>query len=117
VLVALVAPSPATAVIAILMVAADIALRFAELWIVLGASPERLMDRGALVLRGMTFAFDARAGRSLEERHGRIRVSILASPIRRAHLLRVRTTRGINKVALFRTNFGKFLVAIPRERR
>jgi hypothetical protein len=65
----------------------------------------------------MGFSHDESGERSLEERGGRIRLRVGVSPTARTHVLRLRTARGINKVALFRANLRKFLVAIPRERR
>lgn len=110
-------PFPADVLMFILVVALATAIRQAELWLVVGASPELILTRGGLVLRGMGFRFDQPDARTLQEREGRIRVWVAASPSRRTHVLRLRTTRGINKVALFRANLRKFLVAIPRERR
>lgn len=109
-------PFPTWIVFLVLALAAAASLRWAELWLVVGASTDLVLRRGSLVLRGMGFAFDE-GGPSLEERGGRIRVSVATSLSTRTHLLRLRTARGINKVALFKVNFRKFLVAIPRERR
>jgi hypothetical protein len=69
------------------------------------------------VLRGMGFRLEEATPSTLQERDGRVRISFGASPSQRTHVLRLQTARGINKVALFRANFRKFLVAIPRERR
>lgn len=114
---ALAVPSLPTAVAAALGIGAAVALRRTGLWIVIGASTERIFDRAALVLRGMAFVFDRWDGRSIEEQRGRIRIAIFASPTSLMHVLHVRPARGINKVALFRANLRKFLVAVPRQRR
>jgi hypothetical protein len=108
---------PADVVIFVLGVGAATALWRAELWLVVGATPERIFERAGLVLRGMGFRFDETKARTLEEREGRIRVWVAASLASRTHVLRLRSARAINKVALFRVNLRKFLVAIPRERR
>jgi hypothetical protein len=111
-------PYPADAVVLAIVLAADVALLWAGIWLVVGASPERILSRAGLVLRGMGFSHSATADAGeLEEEGGRIHLRLAASPTPRTHLLRVRTARGINKVALFRTNIRKFLLAIPRERR
>jgi hypothetical protein len=112
------APYPADAVVLVAVLAADLVLLWAGLWLVVGASPGRILDRAGLVLRGMGFSHFATADAwDIGEDGGRIRLRVASSPTPHTHLLRVRTARGINKVALFRTNFRKFLLAIPRERR
>jgi hypothetical protein len=110
-------PFPADAIVLALVLAADLALVRAGTWLVVGASPARILERAGLVLRGMGFSFEQTGERDLEERGGRIGLRVAGSPAARTHLLRLRAARGINKVALFRANFRKFLVAIPRERR
>jgi hypothetical protein len=110
-------PFPADAVVLAAILAADLALLRAGVWLVAGASPGRILERAGLVLRGMGFSFEQTGERDLEERGDRIRLRVTVSPTARTHLLRLRTARGINKVALFRANFRKFLVAIPRQRR
>jgi hypothetical protein len=110
-------PFPADAMVLAAVLAADLALLRAGAWLVVGASPARILERAGLVLRGMGFAFQQTGERDLDERGGRIRLRVAASPGPGTHVLRLRTTRGINKVALFRANFRKFLVAIPRQRR
>ena len=113
----LLSPFPADAVVLVAILAADLALVRAGAWLVVGASPSRILERAGLVLRGMGFAYQQTGERVLEEQGGRIRLRIAGSPTARTHLLRLRSARGINKVALFRANFRKFLLAIPRERR
>lgn len=110
-------PFPADLVLLVGVLAADALLWWTEVWLVVGASPERILERAGLVLRGMGFSHEADQGRGLEEAGGHIRVRVAASPTARSHVLRLRTARGIRKVALFKTNFRKFLLAIPRERR
>lgn len=110
-------PFPADAVVLVAVLAADRALLRSGVWLVVGASPGRILERAGLVLRGMGFSFEQTAEHDLEERDGRIHLRVAGSPAARTHLLRLRTARGINKVALFRVNFRKFLLAIPRERR
>jgi hypothetical protein len=110
-------PFPADAMVLAAVLAADLVLLRAGAWLVLGASPARILERAGLVLRGMGFSFELAGERDLDERGGRIRLRVVASPTARTHLLRLRTARGINKVALFRVNVRKFLVAIPRQRR
>jgi hypothetical protein len=111
-------PFPADAVVLAAVLAADLVLLRAGIWLVVGASPERVLSQASLVLRGMGFSHSATADAGeLEEDGGRIHLRVAASPTPRTHLLRLRTARGINKVALFRTNIRKFLLAIPRERR
>jgi hypothetical protein len=112
-----VSPFPADVVLLAAVLAADVLLRWAEVWLVVGASLGKILERAALVLRGMGFSHDETGERSLEERSGRIRLRVAVSPTARTHVLRLRTARGINKVVLFRANLRKFLVAIPRERR
>jgi hypothetical protein len=114
---ALAIPSLVTAATGALAIGIAVVLRSTGVWVILGASAERIFDRGGLVLRGMSFGFDAAGDRSLEDRSGRIRVAILGSLTPLTHVLRVRPARGINKVALFRANLRKFLVAVPRQRR
>ena len=111
-------PFPVDAVVLAAVLAVDLILLWTGVWVVVGASPERILERAGLVLRGMGFSYSALPdGSALEEGAGRIRLRVMASPTSRTHLLRLRTARGINKVALFRANFRKFLLAIPRERR
>jgi hypothetical protein len=111
-------PFPADAVVLGAVLAADLALLRGGVWLVVGASSGRILERAGLVLRGMGFSHSATAdARTVEEDGSRIHLRVAASATSRTHLLRVRTARGINKVALFRTNFRKFLLAIPRERR
>jgi hypothetical protein len=110
-------PFPADVAVLAAVLAADVLLWWAEVWLVAGASPERILERAGLVLRGMGFRYDEAGERAIQERGGRIRLRVAGSPTGGTHLLRVRTARGINKVALFRANLRKFLVAIPRERR
>lgn len=116
-LVVLVAPSSATVASMAVAAAAALGTRKVGLWVVGGASPERIFERAALVLRGMSFPFERSGPRALEERAGRIRISVIASWGRRMTLLRVRTAPRQAKVSLFRDNLRKFLLAIPRERR
>jgi hypothetical protein len=110
-------PFPADVLIFLLVLVGATALWQAELWLVVGVPRELVLARGGLVLRGMGFRYDEPDTRTLQEREGHIRVWVAASLSRRSHMLRLRTARGINKVALFRANLRKFLVAIPRERR
>lgn len=110
-------PFPADAVVLVAILAADMGLRRAGTWLVVGASPGRILERAGLVLRGMGFSFEQTGDRTLEERGGRIRLRVAASHGRATQVLRLQAARGINKVALFRLNLRKFLVAIPRERR
>jgi hypothetical protein len=110
-------PFPADAVVLVTILAADLILLRAGIWLVAGASPGRILERAGLVLRGMGFSFDQTGERDLEEQGGRIRIRVAVSAGSGMHVLRLRTARGINKVALFRVNFRKFLVAIPRQRR
>jgi hypothetical protein len=110
-------PFPADAIVLVVILAADLALVRTGAWVVVGASPARILERAGLVLRGMGFSYEQTGERDLEEQGGRIRLRVAGSPMARTHLLRLRSARGINKVALFRANFRKFLLAIPRERR
>jgi hypothetical protein len=110
-------PFPADAIVLVVILAADLALVRTGAWVVVGASPARILERAGLVLRGMGFSYEQTGERHLEEQGGRIRLRVAGSPTARTHLLRLRSARGINKVALFRANFRKFLLAIPRERR
>jgi hypothetical protein len=111
-------PFPADAVVLVAVLAADLVLLWVGTWLVVGATAERILERAGLVLQGMGFSHSATADAwGMGEDRGRIRLRVAYSPTSRTHLLRVRTARGINKVALFRTNFRKFLLAIPRERR
>ena len=110
-------PFPADAVVLTAVLVTDLILMWAGVWVVVGASPDRILERAGLVLRGMGFSFEQMGERDVHETGGRIRIRVAASPTARTHLLRRRTARGINKVALFRANFRKFLLAIPRERR
>jgi hypothetical protein len=116
-LVVLAAPSVPTIAGVAVAAAAALGTRKVGLWVVGGASPERIFERAELVLRGMSFPFERSGSRTLEEKTGRIRISVIASPGGRVTLLRVRTARRQEKVALFRGNLRKFLLAIPRERR
>jgi hypothetical protein len=110
-------PFPADVILLAAVLTADLLLWWTELWVVVGASPERILERAGLVLRGMGFSYDTEGPHNLEERSGRIRLRVAVSATGRTHVLRLRSARGINKVALFRANFRKFLLAIPRERR
>jgi hypothetical protein len=110
-------PFPADLVLLAAVLAADLLFWWAEVWLVVGASPGRVLERAGVVLRGMGFSYEQTGEGSLHERDGHIRLRVAVSPSGRTHLLRLRTARGINKVALFRANFRKFLLAIPRERR
>lgn len=116
-LIAVVAPTSATIIMALVALATAATVRWKRLWVVVGASPGRIFERAGLVLRGMNFPFEIVGERSVEERRGRIRISVVASPAARTHVLRLRLARGIRKVALFGVNLRKFLVTIPRERR
>lgn len=116
-LLALLFPLPAVVGAAVVAVLAAVALRWRGIWVVAGAPTGLIFERAGLVMRGMSFAFDGPSGRSLEDRTGRVHVAILASITPLAHVLRVHPARGINKVALFRANLRKFLVAVPRQRR
>ncbi|HEV8683557.1 MAG TPA: hypothetical protein VGS09_12415 [Actinomycetota bacterium] len=113
----LLSPFPADIVLLAAALAADLLFWWAEVWLVVGASPGRVLERAGVVLSGMGFSYEQTGEGALEERDGRIRLRVAVSPSGRTHLLRLRTARGINKVALFRANFRKFLLAIPRERR
>lgn len=110
-------PSLETIVTALVTLVAALAIRWTGLWVVVGAPRERIFERAGLVLRGMSYPFDVSGVRFIEERRGRIRISVLASLTSRTQLLRLHAARGIRKVALFRDNLRKFLLAIPRERR
>jgi hypothetical protein len=110
-------PFPADAIVLVVILAADLVLVRTGAWVVVGASPARILERAGLVLRGMGFSYEQTGERDLEEHGGLIRLRVVGSPTARTHLLRLHATRGINKVALFRANFRKFLLAIPMERR
>jgi hypothetical protein len=115
--IALTAPSVVTVVVVAVAAVAAASVRWSGLWIVGGASPDRIFERAGLVLRGMSFSFERPGFRVLEEEKGRIRISAIASPGGRATLIRVRATTRQAKVALFRANLRKFLLAVPRQRR
>jgi hypothetical protein len=113
----LLSPFPIDLILLTAVLAADVLLWWTQVWVVVGVPAGRVVERAGLVLRGMGFSPDEVGEKGLREAGGRIRLRVAASPTARSHLLRVRTARGINKVALFRANLRKFLVAIPRERR
>lgn len=111
--VALAAPSPAAWVAAGAGGALALVVRAAQVWIVIGASVDRVLERAALVLRGMSVPAEVGGG-GLASVDGRLRVTAAVSVGTRAHLLRVRSARGIKKLDLFRANLRKFLLAIGR---
>lgn len=112
--VALAAPSLATVIVLLLCIGASAAVWWAQLWVVTGATPSRIVDRAGLVMRGMAFRFETASEGTIEESDDRISISVVASMTSRTHVLRVRSARGIKKVALFRANLRKFLLAVPR---
>jgi hypothetical protein len=110
---ALAAPSPSLWSVAAVAAAAAVALRLAQVWVTLGTSVERVLERAALVLGGMGLASEV-TERALHGAGGRLRITVIASLGGRMHLLRVRSRRGIKKLDLFRANLRKFLLAMSR---
>ena len=111
--VALAAPSRATWSAAGVAGALAFAVRLAQVWIVVGAPLGRVLERAELVLRGMSLSSEV-AERSLDGAGGRLRITVAVPLGGLAHLLRVRSARGIKKLDLFRANLRKFLLAIGR---
>ncbi|MGH2682108.1 MAG: hypothetical protein ACRDIX_02620 [Actinomycetota bacterium] len=113
----LLSPFPIDLFLLIAVLGGDALLWWTQVWVLVGIPAGRIVERAGLVLSGMGFSPGEVGEKGLREAGGRISLRVAASPTARSHLLRVRTARGINKVALFRANLRKFLVAIPRERR
>jgi hypothetical protein len=110
---ALAAPSGATWSVAGIAAAMALAVRLAQVWIAVGTSLRRILERADLVLRGMGLSSEV-TERALQGAGGRLRITAPASLGPRTHVLRVRSARGIKKLDLFRANLRKFLLAIGR---
>src|ERR687892_233909 len=73
-------PFPADAVVLTAVLVTDLILMWAGVWVVVGASPDRILERAGLVLRGMGFSFEQMGERDVHETGGRIRIRVAASP-------------------------------------